>query len=76
MIEKLSPSVRLEGNTVILTGAGHGIGASIVALADKQDANVILADVDVVGSRSNAEIIRQQGGSAEPDAMTHSAGNA
>jgi NAD(P)-dependent dehydrogenase (short-subunit alcohol dehydrogenase family) len=65
MIEKLSTSVRLEGKTVIVTGAGRGIGASIVALTGKQDAHVILANADVVASRSNAEIIRHQGGSAD-----------
>ena len=44
-------SGRLEGKTVIVTGAAGGIGTAIAALLDGEGANLVLADINLPGWR-------------------------
>ncbi|HPU02215.1 MAG TPA: SDR family NAD(P)-dependent oxidoreductase, partial [Bacillota bacterium] len=38
---------KLHGKTVILTGAGGGIGTATAALLDREGANLVLADINL-----------------------------
>ncbi|MEX3898322.1 SDR family NAD(P)-dependent oxidoreductase [Paraburkholderia sp. BR10954] len=54
----------LEGKTIIVTGAGSGIGqASAIVFADA-GANVVLSDISAEGANATADIIRSRGGVA------------
>ncbi|MDR7156824.1 NAD(P)-dependent dehydrogenase (short-subunit alcohol dehydrogenase family) [Sphingobium xenophagum] len=64
MTRKPSSGDRLAGKTVIVTGAGGGIGATIASLCAAQGANVVLADIGFAGVDSNVEFIRESGGNA------------
>jgi 3-oxoacyl-[acyl-carrier protein] reductase len=56
----------LHGATVIVTGAGSGIGrATALEVADR-GADVGVVDIDESGAESVAETIRDDGGNAEP----------
>lgn len=50
--------------TVIVTGAGNGIGRGIAYLYAEKGANVVLADVDEKGGTEAAAAIKENGGKA------------
>lgn len=50
--------------TVIVTGAGNGIGKGIATLYGEKGAHVVLADIDQAAGKEAAEIIRANGGEA------------
>lgn len=50
--------------TVIVTGAGNGIGKGIALFYGKEGANVVVADIDGDAGTQTAEEINQQGGNA------------
>ena len=50
--------------TVIVTGAGNGIGKGIAALYAGKGANVVLAELDEEAGRQAIEMIKAQGGEA------------
>ena len=45
----------LKGNTVLVTGAGNGIGAAIAHAMAQAGANIIAADIDEASAGSSAE---------------------
>src|SRR5690242_5468324 len=49
------PQRRLTGETVLVTGAGRGIGAAIATLAAAEGANVVVNDRDVAPAHSVVE---------------------
>ncbi|MES9950604.1 MAG: glucose 1-dehydrogenase [Candidatus Thiodiazotropha sp.] len=56
---------RLNGKTILVTGAASGIGASCARLAAESGATVVLADIDDKGGLSVTEGIIGNGGRAE-----------
>jgi meso-butanediol dehydrogenase/(S,S)-butanediol dehydrogenase/diacetyl reductase len=55
---------RLAGRTIVVTGAGSGIGAGISRGFAQEGANVVLADLNLEGAQKVADEISASGGSA------------
>jgi 2-keto-3-deoxy-L-fuconate dehydrogenase len=55
----------LPGKVAVVTGAGSGIGAAIAALFAKQQARVVVLDVDEEAARRTVAAITGEGGVAE-----------
>jgi NAD(P)-dependent dehydrogenase (short-subunit alcohol dehydrogenase family) len=53
--------MRLEGKTVLITGAGSGMGRVASALFAREGANVVGTDVNEAGLQATAELVRQGG---------------
>ncbi|MED3662850.1 glucose 1-dehydrogenase [Ureibacillus sp. FSL K6-8385] len=53
-----------SNKTVIVTGAGNGIGKGIASLYAKEGANVVIADIDEHGGNQVLQQIKGQGGKA------------
>lgn len=53
-----------SNKTVIVTGAGNGIGKGIALLYAKKGANVVLADIDEEAGTQTTNKINEQGGNA------------
>lgn len=58
-------SMRLEDNTVVITGAGAGIGRETALRCADEGARVIVTDVDVAGGEATVELIEDAGSEAE-----------
>ena len=56
--------MRLQGKTVLITGAASGIGRESALLFAKEGGAVVAADIDEAGGRKTAETVREQGGRA------------
>jgi 2-keto-3-deoxy-L-fuconate dehydrogenase len=56
---------RLDNKSVLITGAGSGIGKAIAELFARVGASVWIADRDITAGQSAAESIRNMGGTAE-----------
>jgi 3-oxoacyl-[acyl-carrier protein] reductase len=56
--------MNLEGKTVIITGAGHGLGRAYAVACAAEGANVACADIDDAAVRTVATSIGEAGGSA------------
>ena len=56
--------MRLQGKSIIVTGAGSGIGAGIAKLFGAQGAQLIVNDISAAGGERIAAEIKQAGGSA------------
>jgi NAD(P)-dependent dehydrogenase (short-subunit alcohol dehydrogenase family) len=54
----------LSGKTVVITGAGNGIGAACAMGAARQGASIVVNDLDVAAAGATAEAIVATGGSA------------
>jgi len=52
------------GKTIIITGAGSGIGRAAALIFARERANVVCADVNDSGARQTAEQVTAQGGKA------------
>jgi len=50
--------------TIVITGAGGGIGRATALIFAREGANVVCADIDADSARRTAETIRQGGGEA------------
>ncbi|MDQ2715107.1 MAG: SDR family oxidoreductase [Chloroflexota bacterium] len=55
---------RVTGKVAIVTGAASGIGLATARALAREDASVMLADINTAGGELAAESIRQAGGSA------------
>ena len=53
-----------SNKTVVITGAGNGIGKGIALLYAEKGANVVLADIDEKAGTQTASSIKEQGGKA------------
>jgi NAD(P)-dependent dehydrogenase (short-subunit alcohol dehydrogenase family) len=56
---------RFEGKSVLVTGAGSGIGRAAALAFSAEGARLIVSDVDDAGGKSTTAMIRDQGGEAE-----------
>ncbi|KAJ7284922.1 peroxisomal hydratase-dehydrogenase-epimerase [Mycena rebaudengoi] len=59
-----SPEVRFEGKTVIITGAGAGLGRAYALMYGKLGANVVVNDVSEKGANSVVDEVVKAGGKA------------
>ncbi|MDS0478656.1 SDR family NAD(P)-dependent oxidoreductase [Natrinema sp. 1APR25-10V2] len=57
--------MRLENETVVITGAASGIGQATAERCAEEGARVIVTDVDTEGGQAVAEAIEDDGGEAE-----------
>ncbi len=57
---------RMTGKTVVVTGAGHGIGRAYAERLSAEDANVVVADLDGPATEQVAGDIEEMGGRALP----------
>ncbi|HMI85097.1 MAG TPA: SDR family NAD(P)-dependent oxidoreductase [Polyangiaceae bacterium] len=55
---------RFQGRTVLITGAGSGIGRATAERFGSEGASVVCADINAKGVEETAEAIRTQGGDA------------
>ncbi|GAA2754523.1 SDR family NAD(P)-dependent oxidoreductase [Amnibacterium kyonggiense] len=55
---------RVDGRTIVVTGAGSGIGAAIARGLAAEGANAVLADLDLPAAERVADRIRADGGQA------------
>jgi len=60
----LVPKKDISGRLVLVTGAGHGIGALMAERIAKLGAKLVLWDINTVGNESTAATIRSIGGTA------------
>ena len=67
---------RLDHKTAVITGAGSGIGQAIALLFARQGARIHIVDRDESAATATAQIIRDEGNSAEVSAVDISDGNA
>ena len=58
---------RLQGKTVIITGAGRGIGRAYALAMAREEARVVVNDVSRDQASEVSEEIRREGGQAEAD---------
>jgi NAD(P)-dependent dehydrogenase (short-subunit alcohol dehydrogenase family) len=58
----------LPGKIAVVTGAGSGIGAAIATLFARQQAHVVVLDLDEAAARRTAAAITDEGGNAEAHA--------
>jgi len=63
-VNSRSASDRLKGRSIIVTGAGSGIGAGIAADLVANGANVVVADINEGAAREVAEEIASRSGGA------------
>jgi multifunctional beta-oxidation protein len=62
--KQCSPEIRYDGKTVIITGAGAGLGRAYAIMYGKLGANVVVNDVSEKGARAVVAEIEQAGGKA------------
>jgi NAD(P)-dependent dehydrogenase (short-subunit alcohol dehydrogenase family) len=56
----------LRGKSVIITGAASGIGRAAALVASREGARLVLADSDLHGVEETADLVRSEGGAAQP----------
>jgi NAD(P)-dependent dehydrogenase (short-subunit alcohol dehydrogenase family) len=65
----MSDMYRLDGKTVVVIGAGSGIGQAVAIGAAQQGGRAICVDVNGAAAVATAETIRERGGDADGQAL-------
>ena len=55
----------LAGRSVVVTGAGSGLGRAMAEACGQAGGNILCADVNEAGANETADLIREAGGTAE-----------
>ncbi|KDQ14285.1 hypothetical protein BOTBODRAFT_32760 [Botryobasidium botryosum FD-172 SS1] len=71
-----SPEVRFDGKTVIITGAGAGLGRAYALMYARLGANVVVNDVSEKGAKSVVDEIVKAGGKAVAAVLSAEDGDA
>ena len=58
----MSNNLRLKDKTVIITGAGGGIGRETAVLMASEGAKIVIADVDIAGCEETLALLEKTGG--------------
>lgn len=66
-------SIRLEGKTALITGAGSGIGRAIAKVFAREGARVAVADIDVASAQTTLEDLPNEGLIIEMDVSSKQA---
>ncbi|KIJ67079.1 hypothetical protein HYDPIDRAFT_174325 [Hydnomerulius pinastri MD-312] len=61
-----TPAVRFDGKTVVITGAGAGLGRAYALMYGRLGANVVVNDVSEKGANAVCAEVRSAGGKAAP----------
>jgi len=59
--KQASPAINFKGKTVVITGAGAGLGRSYALMFGKLGANVVINDVTKEGAESVVKEVKQGG---------------
>ncbi len=65
----MRPRPRLDGATVLVTGAGNGLGRHLALQAARRGAEAVIWDLDADAAEATAEAVRAEGGHAEARAV-------
>jgi len=57
--KQASPAINFKGKTVVITGAGAGLGRSYALMFGKLGANVVINDVTKEGAESVVKEVKQ-----------------
>lgn len=74
--EQVSPAIEFKGKTVIITGAGAGLGRAYALMFGKLGANVVVNDVSQQGAESVCKEVEALGGKAVPAVCSAEEGEA
>ncbi|KAL7424311.1 hypothetical protein Q5752_001901 [Cryptotrichosporon argae] len=74
--EQVSPPIHFKGKTVIITGAGAGLGRAYAIMFGKLGANVVVNDVSTDGAGRVVEEVKAAGGKAVPAVCSAEEGDA
>ncbi|KAF8340524.1 putative multifunctional beta-oxidation protein [Cantharellus anzutake] len=74
--KQFDPPVRFDGQTIIITGAGAGLGRAYALMFARLGGNIVVNDVSPKGANAVVEEIKKAGGKAVPAVFSAENGEA